>query len=139
MLRRMNGCQGGARAVHLTAGPPNASGAAAASVPAGDLGWPSRRSNTEPMKRRSFLKQAVLAAAGMASLSNKPLATAVNGESTGKAPVGLDAALAKDWPSRRSNTDPMKRRSFLKQAVLAAAGMASLSNKPLATAVNGES
>ena len=100
MLRRMNGCQGGARAVHLTAGPPNASGAAAASVPAGDLGWPSRRSNTEPMKRRSFLKQAVLAAAGMASLSNKPLATAVNGESTGKAPVGLDAALAKDWLSR---------------------------------------
>ena len=52
------------------------------------------------MKRRSFLKQAVLAAAGMASLSNKPLATAVNGESTGKAPVGLDAALAKDWLSR---------------------------------------
>jgi hypothetical protein len=51
------------------------------------------------MKRRSFLKQAVLAAAGMASLSNKPLATEVNGGSTGKAPVGLDAALAKDWLS----------------------------------------
>ena len=51
------------------------------------------------MKRRSFLKQAVLAAAGVASLSNKPLATEVNGESTGKAPVGLDAALAKDWLS----------------------------------------
>ena len=51
------------------------------------------------MKRRSFLKQAVLAAAGVASLSNKPLVTEVNGESTGKAPVGLDAALAKDWLS----------------------------------------
>ena len=51
------------------------------------------------MKRRSFLKQAVLAAAGVASLSNKPLVTEVNGESTGKAPVGLDAALAKDWVS----------------------------------------
>jgi hypothetical protein len=52
------------------------------------------------MKRRSFLKQAVLAAAGMASLSNRPLATTVNGESTGNAPVRLDAALAKDWLAR---------------------------------------
>src|ERR1017187_2941471 len=97
MLRRMNGCQGVPGAVHLTAGPPNASGAAATSVLADDLGWPSRRSNTEPMKRRSFLKQAVLAAARMASLSNKPLATAVNGEFPGNAPVALDAALATDW------------------------------------------
>ena len=51
------------------------------------------------MKRRSFLKQAVFAAVGVASLSNKPLATEVNGESTGNAPVGLGAALAKDWLS----------------------------------------
>src|SRR5271169_1979714 len=52
------------------------------------------------MKRRSFLKQAAFAAAGMASLSNRALAAAANGESTGNTPVPLDAALAKDWLAR---------------------------------------
>ncbi|MGD0743747.1 MAG: hypothetical protein ABSA45_01195, partial [Verrucomicrobiota bacterium] len=52
------------------------------------------------MKRRSFLKKIVLAGGGMALLFNKPLATAVNGESTGDAPVALDAALVKDWLAR---------------------------------------
>jgi hypothetical protein len=52
------------------------------------------------MKRRSFLQQAGFAAAGMVLLSNKPHAAEVNDESTGNAPVALDAALASDWLAR---------------------------------------
>ncbi len=52
------------------------------------------------MKRRAFLKQAALSAAGIASLHNRLLAATVNGASTNNAPVALDAPLAKDWLAR---------------------------------------
>ncbi len=52
------------------------------------------------MKRRSFLKQAGLAAAGMASLLDKSLNAAANNQSPGKTSVGLEAALARDWLMR---------------------------------------
>ena len=52
------------------------------------------------MNRRCFLKQTVLVAAGTASLSNGALSAAVDGASTNKAPIGLDAALTRDWLAR---------------------------------------
>ena len=52
------------------------------------------------MKRRSFLKQMVLATGGMVLLSDRSPAAAANGESVGGAPVALDAALVKDWLAR---------------------------------------
>jgi hypothetical protein len=52
------------------------------------------------MKRRSFLKQSVLAATGIASLPSGLLAAAVKNQSTGNALVPLDAAIAKDWRAR---------------------------------------
>jgi hypothetical protein len=52
------------------------------------------------MKRRFFLKQSVLAAAGMASLSNKLLVSALNAESKGGAPAVPDPALVQDWLAR---------------------------------------
>jgi hypothetical protein len=51
------------------------------------------------MKRRSFLKQTTLAAAGIASLSKNAFAAAA-GESSGATPAALDPALAKDWLAR---------------------------------------
>jgi hypothetical protein len=60
------------------------------------LGLAGNRSKTPSMTRRSFLKQAVLAAAGTAWLPDQPLVAALNGESPGEAP----AALAQDWLAR---------------------------------------
>jgi hypothetical protein len=52
------------------------------------------------MKRRAFLKRAVLATAGMASLSGKPFATAANHAAPDTTPAALDTALTRDWLAR---------------------------------------
>jgi len=52
------------------------------------------------MKRRSFLKQAVLATAGMTLLRKKTFALELTGKSTGNNMAALDAALVEDWRAR---------------------------------------
>ncbi len=52
------------------------------------------------MKRRSFLKQTVLAAVGLASLPDKLVVSALNAESAAGSPVALDSALVQDWLAR---------------------------------------
>lgn len=56
--------------------------------------------NDEPMKRRSFLEQSVVAAVGMASQPANLLASVLNVEFQGDSIVSLDAALAQDWLAR---------------------------------------
>ncbi len=52
------------------------------------------------MKRRCFLKQAVLATVGMGWLSDKALAREATNKPVSTTPATLDAALVKDWLSR---------------------------------------
>jgi hypothetical protein len=55
------------------------------------------------MKRRCFVKRAVLATAGIASLPDAWFADAGQSDPTNQAPPGLDPSLAKDWLARWEN------------------------------------